>query len=284
MSVEKYRKSAEKRFWSKVVKSLGCWEYIGNIKEGKYGTIGVGGKYNNKNVYAHRLSFFLSNGFLPDDLSVCHKCDNPKCVNPDHLFLGTTQDNVNDMVKKGRQTFGSRNPRAILSDSKIIEIINLWNNNETIKDISLKFNTSRANVCTIINRNSWKHLNIKVTKPLAGRYKFPKGEDSLVLRLKSDMRNELISKYLEGVSGRILCEEYNIGMTTLNRYWRWYRNGNKIVRFHHKCPLTEGQIDEIISKKRSGSINICKLSRELNITSAILYNAIKRRELTSENF
>lgn len=93
------------RFWAKVDKSTDCWEWMGNIKEDSgYGSI----KNGNTMDYAHRVSWTLHFGTIPKGLCVLHKCDNRRCVNPNHLFLGTYKDNVQDMIKKGRQKFVHR--------------------------------------------------------------------------------------------------------------------------------------------------------------------------------
>lgn len=76
----------------------GCWEYYGPAPDGRYGTV----KYQGKRQYAHRVVFKLMKGKIPDGLLVLHTCDNPKCINPDHLFVGTHKDNTQDMIAKNR--------------------------------------------------------------------------------------------------------------------------------------------------------------------------------------
>ncbi len=93
--------SLEDRFWDKVKKlsENGCWIFTGCVSKDGYGCFHVG---QNKRAGAHRVSYELNVGEIPFGMNVCHKCDNPSCVNPNHLFIGTQQDNIKDMISKGR--------------------------------------------------------------------------------------------------------------------------------------------------------------------------------------
>lgn len=109
------RPSMEERFWSKVdLKGPDdCWEWQASKLPDGYGSFGVRSRVVDK---AHRVSWVLKNGPIPDGMSVCHRCDNPPCVNPDHLFLGTQQDNMKDMVSKGRHGLHVHPERAASGD------------------------------------------------------------------------------------------------------------------------------------------------------------------------
>jgi len=112
------KRSLSDRFWSKVAKreESECWEWIGATKFGGYGKLG-NRKHSGSDIAAHRLSYELNVGQIPDGLCVYHKCDNPGCVNPNHLFLGTLADNNSDRESKGRGSdkHGEKNPRARLT-------------------------------------------------------------------------------------------------------------------------------------------------------------------------
>lgn len=148
---------AEERFWKFVDKKgdAECWNWVGKKGHG-YGRFW----YNGKTIRAHRFSYELFFGNVPDCLFVLHKCDNPGCVNPDHLFLGTLLDNSRDMIAKGRggDQKGEKNPAAKLTMKDVLEIRSLYaSGNFTQKQIAQKYNIALSTANQIIIGKRWKH-------------------------------------------------------------------------------------------------------------------------------
>jgi hypothetical protein len=149
------------RFWEKVAKAGPdeCWLWTACKKRRGYGAIGRGA--GTGRAIAHRLSWELHNGPVPDGLCVCHNCpggDNPSCVNPAHLFLGTNADNSADMIAKGRSNRGEKNPQAKANYGMVAELRRRWAaGGVTQRDLAAEFGLSRAMTCLILSGKRWNH-------------------------------------------------------------------------------------------------------------------------------
>ena len=132
-------------------KSSGRWMWVGDTNRDGYGRI----FYNGKRRQAHRVIYELYVGNIPEKMCVCHKNDIPLDVTPSNLFLGTNQENTQDMVNKGRQARGNRNGMAALTEEDILEIRDSDLNGVRL---SAKYNVSNSTISCILRRETWKHV------------------------------------------------------------------------------------------------------------------------------
>jgi len=152
----------ETRFWKYVTKTDGCWLWTGATTNGGYGVLQAGGRAG-KIVRAHRLSWRLHCGPVADDIDVCHHCDNPPCVRPDHLFLGTAKTNVADMVSKGRARGGSgrgeQHHRAKLTAEQVRAMrADYARGGTSLNQLAAHYGVSKKSVLNIIHRRVWAHV------------------------------------------------------------------------------------------------------------------------------
>jgi len=122
---------------------------------GGYARISINGKV----TPLHRVMYEKHKGKIPRGMCVCHKCDNPECINPDHLFLGTQRDNVLDMIKKGRDNHarGEKHHRAKLTANKVLEI---QKSGKSYNWLAAKYNISKTTIWRIKKKITWKHILI----------------------------------------------------------------------------------------------------------------------------
>lgn len=150
-------KTLEQRFWSKVTvgSPLECWTWKAGKNACGYGTIGDGNTPA-RSILAHRLSWIIAHGKVPDGLCVLHHCDNPPCCNPAHLYVGTMKDNCIDRDKRGRHgnIKGERHGRARLNWEKVAEIRKLWPK-MTMQQIAAKFGVTPGTIWFVVKLKTW---------------------------------------------------------------------------------------------------------------------------------
>jgi|SRR5271170_2141735 len=144
-------KTIEERFWSFVRKhECGCWEWGRSCNEHGYGVFYM----LNRQFLAHRVCYELCIGEIPQGLKVLHRCDNPKCVRPDHLFIGTQLENIEDMVRKGRRK-GTKHALAKLNDEQVLAV------RASVKQgriLARELGVSEALISLIRSRKIWSHI------------------------------------------------------------------------------------------------------------------------------
>jgi len=154
-------KTLEQKLWAKVDKSGDCWVWLGAKAKTGYGHFSHGRK---KTIGVHRASFFIHNGYWP--AVVMHTCDNPSCVNPDHLKGGTQRDNMLDMIAKGRQSKnlnhanrlkGVEQKNAKLDEDKVRVILC---SSLSQRKLALMYGVSRRCIAFVQQRKTWKHVKL----------------------------------------------------------------------------------------------------------------------------
>ena len=139
----------------KANKETRCWEWTRALDKGGYGIFNV----NRKPVSAHRWSYEYFKGKIPKGLYVLHKCDNPKCIRPSHLFLGTNQDNTKDRHIKGRSASGEAVGTSLLTKSEVLMIRRIYKKGDcTQKSLANTFNVSRACIQAVVTRRNWQNV------------------------------------------------------------------------------------------------------------------------------
>lgn len=199
-------------FWNNVKKSDTCWVYGKSSSRWNYGHVTI----NGKSVLAHRMSYTIHYGDIPNGMIVCHKCDNPPCINPDHLFLGAHKDNSIDMSNKGRGSLkrGEKHPGAKLKEEDVKEIFKL-SGQLSQRAIAEKFNVTQGLVQRILKHKTWQNITSSLKSMSAvglasnqkgsnsGRAKLSEKDVSIILKMKGLKTSVQVGKEFNVTSGNI---------------------------------------------------------------------------------
>lgn len=183
------RLTVDTGFWKNVTKGDGCWIWGGEIDQHGYGRSHVGSR-----MLAHRFSYMLHVGPIPDGAVVCHTCDDRRCVNPAHLVAGTVADNAADARAKGRLVHGERVFGSKLTASDVLEIRARRSDGELLTSLAACFSVTVGSIWSIAYGKTWRHLlSPEERAALPGKKKTPKPslvcpEDSRLLRSDDDER------------------------------------------------------------------------------------------------
>ncbi len=156
LSVDKKIQRLSSSFESKVIKKEGCWDWIGGEKHTNNGYLRI--RFDGKKILAHRASWIINKGEINNEDLVLHTCDNRRCTNPEHLYLGNRKQNDHDRVSRNRQAKGCKNGFSKLNEEKVAEIKKMLSLSIEDSYIAKRYNVSSACIWTIKKGFTWKHV------------------------------------------------------------------------------------------------------------------------------
>lgn len=163
-------KNTPEKFWSRIKKlENGCWEWQGARDAKGYGQLRfvvITGEGNGRGIRAHVVAYILTNGPIPDGLWVLHKCDNPPCCNPAHLFLGTAKDNGSDCASKKRTAWGERNGKTKFNAKRALNIIMAAAQGVPQNRLARIFGVHESTVSLLVRKKRWENSELAIDTPI----------------------------------------------------------------------------------------------------------------------
>ena len=203
-----------------------CWTWLGATLPGWKACLdGLGhgrASYRGKLIPAHRLALILTGISVPKGAFVCHKCNNPRCVRPDHLYVGDAQSNAKDTLTSGRTPLGEARPQAKLTDEWVLQIRDLYASGTDTKLLAEAYGVGRGVVEDVASGKTWKHIGGPRTK--RGR---ARGASHNGVVLTEELVRQLRTEYAAGgCTYRSLAKKYNqnhnnVAGVLLRRTWKW---------------------------------------------------------------
>jgi len=264
--------SLEERFWSKVDKGKPeeCWEWQGTRKEYDYGIF-----QHNKDWsrLAHRISVRLE-GQGPANSNVLHNCDNPPCVNPNHLYLGDQQDNMDDAVERNRVNFGEEGSNAKLTQEQVQEINDKLHeglgNSEIAEDYPVSFETISDIRCGV----SWTHVDVE--NPYHKTYKPESPRDKLSIEDVRQIKGELEA----GQKPKTIAEKFDVDASTVSRIKHGYNYENveaedidkSDLEFAEKqgSKLSKSEVRQIKQKIKEGDLYQKEIAEQHGVSRTMI--------------
>lgn len=209
------------RFWTKVDKTgpNGCWVWLANKNNKGYGMFSISAVVGKK--LAHRLSYEGAKGRIPKGRFVLHSCDNPACVNPDHLRIGNAKENVADMIERGRKVTtpmpGMLNSQSRLTDEQVIAIRLAYLAGERRETIAPRYDISVLSVSDIIGGKSWRHLfGVNGAPSLADLKAVAASNTKSAAKITLETAREIRQRLANGEMGKDLAVAYGIHKATIS--------------------------------------------------------------------
>jgi hypothetical protein len=216
-----------RRFEAKVARRGAdeCWEWTANKNNQGYGLIREGGLLPKR--LAHRVSYELHCGHIPHDLCVLHRCDNPACVNPAHLFLGTLKENTHDMIAKGRKrtvlnpnnrppTFrGSSHPKAVMNEAKVLEARKRYAAGWSLAQLMQAYGIKKRGLQHILRGEFWRHVGGPLSVPMQNSHEIFRGSNSKNAKLTEQTARIARERCAAGETQQAVADSLGVSRGTI---------------------------------------------------------------------
>lgn len=271
-----YSQSVIARFWAKVDRrgEDECWPWLASTRPSGYGRFAIG---MGRATSAHRFSFEVHRGPIPAGMFVCHHCDNPPCVNPAHLFVGTPRDNSRDAARKGRcapqrrpeMYRGERQHSAKLSEADVVEIRRLFAGGAGVSELAQAFGVNSSAIYRVVRWKAWRHVPSERTESVRTRRALSEAE---VLSIRE--------RCFQGASFQKVTDEVGLDPKTVGLLARgktYQQYGGPISPRRRKRHLAPDQVAELRARYAEGNITQKALAPHFGLSESMVQKIVSGR-------